>query len=334
MLNIAILGAGFMGESHINGFNSLNSDAAKYVAVCDADMEKAEKFAEGRGLEVFTCLVDMLEKEDIDIIDLCLPSHLHEEFAIKICRAKKHILVEKPIAFTVAAAKRMYDAARENGVRMMTAQALRFWPEYSRIKELKDAGVLGDIKHIYAARLGQVPNWGGGWYNDPAKSGECLLNFTLHDIDYLHYLMGSPKSVYAAGVKDEYGCYNDVFNVFKWENGVNAVVDGSLSMTPGYPFSMRLRVAGTKATVEFSFTSGVNIGPDSASSLMLYVDGKNPEKIEIEQYDGYGKEVDYFARCVQEGKETELVTEDSVLDVLESVELSKQSIIDNEVKAK
>ena len=159
-----------------------------------------------------------------------------------------------------------------------------------------------------------------------------MLNLTLHDIDFLHYMLGRPKTVYSAGVKDANNCYNDIMNVFTWENGVNAIVDGSLSMTPGYPFTMRMRVAGDKATAEFHFSSGVNIGPDSASELMLYIPGKNPEKLEVEQKDGYGAEVLYFADCIEKSNETDWVTEKSILEVLRSVELARESLQDNKVK--
>ena len=333
MLNFAILGAGAMGGAHTNGLASIENDKVKYIAVCDIDEEKAKAFAAEHGIpKVYTDINDMLKDDEIDVVDLCLPSHMHEKFGIMVCEAKKHLLVEKPIAFEVEPAKRIYDAAKRNGVRIMTAQVLRFWPEYKKIKELYDEGVFGTVRHIYAARLGQLPDWGGGWYADPAKSGETMLNLTLHDIDFLHYMLGKPISVYSAGVRDETGCYNDIMNVFKWENGVNAIVDGSLSMTPSYPFTMRFRIAGSKATAEFTYIAGVNIGPDSTSDLILYKPGEEPEKLEVPQIDGYGAEVLYFADCIENGAETDCMTEESILGVLDSIMKAKDSLADNKVK--
>ena len=333
MLKFGLLGAGAMGAAHTNGLASLKKDGVQYVAVCDVDEKKAQEFAKEHNIpKVYTDLAEMLKDPEVEVVDLCLPSHMHEKFTVMVCEAKKHILVEKPIAFEVAAAKRMYDAARQNGVRIMTAQVLRFWPEYMKIKELYDNGTLGKVKHIYAARLGQLPDWGGGWYSDPKKSGETMLNLTLHDIDFLHYMLGQPKTVYSAGVKDEHDCYNDVMNIFTWENGINAIVDGSLSMTPSYPFTMRMRVGGDKATVEFTYISGVNIGPDSTSELILYEEGKEKQKLEVPQNDGYGTEVLYFADCIERGAETECMTEKSILEVLRTIELAKESLADNQVK--
>ena len=333
MLNFALLGSGAMGEAHLGGLASLENDCVNYLAVCDVDEAKAKAFAEKYGIpKIYTDINDMLADEEIDVVDLCLPSHMHEKFGIMVCNAKKHLLIEKPITFEVESAKRIYDCAKENGVRIMTAQVLRFWPEYKKIKELYETGALGEVKHIYAARLGQLPNWGGGWYSDPKKSGETMLNLTLHDIDFLHYMLGNPVSVYTAGVKDENNCYNDTMNIFKWANGINAIVDGSLSMTPGYPFTMHMRVSGKKATVEFKYTAGVNIGPDSAADLILYEEGKEPRKLEVDQKDGYGTEVIYFAKCIESGAETECVTEESILGVLRSIERAKESLAENVTK--
>ena len=331
MIKIGLLGAGMIGSTHINGLLSMNSNIAVYKAVCDIDAAKRSEFAQKYNLLAFSDLDEMLADPDIDMVDLCLPSFMHEEFAVKIARAKKHILIEKPIAFTFEAARNIFTAARENGVRVMVAQVLRFWPEYVKVKEICDSGALGEIITVYAARLGQMVTW-VDWYKDPAKSGETLMNLTLHDIDFLHYVLGKPISVYSAGYKDINNNYNDVMNIFRFEGGVNAMVDGSLSMTAGYPFTMRMRVLGTKGTLEFSYSAGENIGPESTTSLIWYRSGEKGEKLEVENYDGYGKEIEHFAECISAGKDSEIVTEQSVMQVLTSVLAAKESLSKGEIK--
>ena len=137
MLRFAMLGAGAIGSSHVAGLASLGSEAVSYTAVCDVDGQKAKDFAEKYGIQkVYTDINDLLADDEVDVVDLCLPSHIHEKFGIIVCEAGKHLLIEKPITFDAESAKRIYDAARKNGVRIMTAQVLRFWPEYMKIKEL------------------------------------------------------------------------------------------------------------------------------------------------------------------------------------------------------
>ena len=330
MLKIGLLGSGMIGKKHIDGFLSMNSKIAGFTAVCDLDANKRAEFKLKYGLHAYADLDEMLSDGDIDVVDLCLPSHIHEEFAVKIAQAKKHILIEKPIAFTLEAARNIFDAARENGIRVMVAQVIRFWPEYVKIKEICDSGELGDITTVYAARLGQMVTW-VDWYKDPAKSGETLLNFTLHDIDFLHYLLGNPISVFSAGTRDANNNYNDVMNIFRFANGVNAMVDGSLSMTAGYPFTMRMRVLGTKGTLEFTYLAGENIGPDSISSLMWYRMGKESLKVEVDNYDPYGKEIAYFAQCIADRTDTEIVSEQSVMQALCSILTAKESLANGEL---
>jgi predicted dehydrogenase len=326
-MKIGILGAGAMGNAHINGFRSMERQNGEYAAICDIDEARCRAFGEKYGLKTYFDLYEMLHNPEIEMVDICLPSFMHEEFAVKIAAAKKHILVEKPIAFTVEAAQNIYDAAEKNGVRIMVAQVLRFWPEYLKIKEIYEAGEIGDIVTIYAARLGQMVTW-GEWYKDPEKSGETLMNLTLHDIDFLHYMLGKPKSVYSAGRKDEKNNYNDVMNIFKFQNGVNAMVDGSFSMTAGYPFTMRMRVLGTKGTLEFTFISGENIGPESTSSLIMYKPDDGGKKVEVKSYDAYGREIQYFLDCIAKGSPTETVSQKSILTVLSSVIAAKASLAD------
>jgi predicted dehydrogenase len=331
MLKTGLLGAGMIGKMHIDGFLSMKSKIARYTAVCDIDETKRNDFAQEYNLRAFADVDEMLADPDIDIVDLCLPSFMHEQFAVKIAKAKKHILIEKPIAFTLEAARNIFAAARENDIRIMVAQVIRFWPEYAKIKEICNSGALGDIVTVYAGRLGQMVTW-VDWYKDPAKSGETLMNLTQHDIDFLHYLLGEPVSVYSAGTCDANNNHNDVMNIFRFACGANAMVDGSLSMTAGYPFTMRMRVLGTRGTLEFTYTAGENIGPGSASALMWYRPGEKGQKVEAGDYDPYGKEIEYFAECITSGKDPEIVSELSVMQVLASILAAKESLVKGEIK--
>lgn len=331
MIKIGLLGAGMMGATHIGGLRANKVTAAKYIGVCDIDETKRNEFAQKYGIKSYASFDEMMSDSEIDMVDLSLPSHLHEQFCIKIVEAKKHVMVEKPIAFELDAAKRMIAAAQDNGVRLMVGHVLRFWPQYAKIKQMYDDGVFGDLIDVYCARLGQMPTW-GEWYKDPQKSGETLMNLTLHDIDFLHYMLGKPTSVYSAGTKDKMSNYNDVMNIFKFACKTNAIVDGSLSMTPGYPFTMHFRALGTKATVEFIYKAGENIGAGAITTFFLYEEGKDPQDVEFDEYDAYGREIEYFAQCIESGAPTDKVTNESVISVLTSVIAAKQSLADNLVQ--
>jgi len=331
MIKIGLVGTGMIGTEHVGGLAANGADGVEYAAVCDNNKEKCDAFAEKFGVKAYYDYDEMLKDESLDFIDVCTPSDTHEEFAVAAAKAKKHVLLEKPIAFTMEAALNIYRAAHENGVKVMIAQGLRFWPEYAKIKELIDDGTLGDIVTVYAARLGQMPTW-AEWNKDPAKSGETLMNLTLHDIDYVHYLFGKPKSIYSAGSKDQYDCFNDVMNIIKFENGTNVLVDGSLSMTPGYPFTMHMRVLGTKGTVEFSYKAGENIDSESCQTyFLLYDPEEGIKEVDFKKYNTFGCEVQYFADCIRDDVDVDLVSEESVLTVLNSILKAKESLYTGKV---
>lgn len=331
MISFGIVGAGMMGHAHIGGLTANGSDNARYAAICDIDKKKCDEFAEKYGLKAYYDFDEMLKDDGIDAVDVCVPSNIHEGFAVKAAKAKKHILVEKPIAFTIEAAKNMYASAKENGVKLMVAHPLRFWPEYVKIKELVDNGALGGIVTVSAARLGQVPTW-ADWYTNPEVSGETLMNLTIHDIDYVHFLLGKPKSIYSAGTKDKLNSFNDVMNIIQFENGTNVIIDGSMTMTPGYPFTMYMRVLGTEGTVEFTYKAGVNIDAEnSKASLTLYLPDDGGKEVEFKSYDAYGAEVQYFADCIINDKDPDTVSEESVLTTLKSLIKAKESLVTGEV---
>ena len=323
MIRIGLLGSGTMAAAHLKGLVNNRAEAAKVTGVYSPHEARRIAFANEHGIRAYDSFERMLSDAEVNVVDVCVPSHLNEACCQKIAEAKKHIFLEKPIAFTMEAARRIVDAAEKNGVRLMVGQVLRFWPEYVKIKQLYDAGTLGDIRDIYAARLRQEPE--EAWYQDPLKSGGTLLNLMIHDIDFLHHMTGKPVSVYSAGAD---GC-GSVMSTFKFAGGANAVVQGSLSMAPGYPFTAHLRAAGTKATVEFIYKAGESIYTDAETSFVLYEPGKAPQHIETGTYDPYGREVAYFCECIAQGRPTDIVTNESVLSVLASMLAAKKSMKDN-----
>jgi len=132
MVKVAIVGAGFMGRMHAQVYRNLNK--AKLAAIADSDLEKAQLLADKYEATAYSSMEELLNKEDIDAVDICLPTFLHKEYVIKAARAGKDILCEKPIALTVEDAEEMIQAAKINKVKLMIAQVISFWLEYVKLK--------------------------------------------------------------------------------------------------------------------------------------------------------------------------------------------------------
>jgi predicted dehydrogenase len=326
MKRIGIVGAGFISEAHAAGIKQTNNaQLAGFQSRTRASAEaKAAKF----GGKVYETLEEMLQDPSVDIIDICAPSHLHEDLGMKVLAAKKPLLLEKPIAHTKQGAQKLVSKARADGTPFMVCQSLRFMPAYMAIRKVVQEGKLGQVKIAFAARLGQAPNWGDGWYLDPKKSGGVLFNLTLHDYDFFRSIFGAVESVYGVGVKNERDGYEDVVGSLSFKSGVKAVVDGSLAMTPGYPFTMHMRLDGTEGTVEYKYIGGVNLDENATESLLLYKPGQPPITLPGEGEDSFANLIGYFVDCIEKNEPTSLCMPEEmveVIDVLNGIQRSLET---------
>jgi len=329
MKRIGIVGAGFIAEKHAEGIKQFNN--IKLVGITDIVAKKCKDMASKFGVKPYSSFAELLSDDTIDIIDICVPSHLHLDFSLQTIRAGKPFLLEKPIAMNSSDASMIVNSAKEAGIEMMVGQSLRFKPEYMYAKELITSGAIGEVKQIYTARLGQRPSW-GEWYADSKKSGGVLFNIMLHDIDYLYSLFGDVKRVYAVGTKCDNGGYEDIMATLTFSSGQQAIIDGSSMMTPGFPFTMKLRVDGTLGTIEYSFVGGENTEICRTSELHLYTISQEPKLIACQKFSNHGKELSYFADCLERGiKPTLCMPEESVrvIEILESImrSINKQKVV-------
>jgi len=306
MLKVGIVGSGFMGLTHGNAYQQIaDVSIAGFVGKGEANRRKrAEEF----GANEYPSLEAMLDAEDLDIVDICTPTHLNVEMVRRAAEAGKAILLEKPVARTLAEAEEIRGIVDQAGVPTMVAHVLRFWPEYVKIKELMDSGAIGRPRLASAARICQPPDW-TAWYPDPAQSGGVAVTLMIHDFDFCNWLFGVPQEVTAAGHRNEFGAPEDMHVLVRYPDDVAVSFRGSMSMPGGYPFTMALRATGAAGALEFIFRAGVNLeNPGEAQSeFMLYRDGKASAP-EIEPGDGYLGEIEHFVGCLRDGRPIEIGT--------------------------
>ena len=324
MLHIAMIGGGYIGDCHIDAYKAMPSDFAKLTAIVDSNPIAGQKAAEKAGCAWFSSLEDAVEAVTVDVVDICVPTFLHETFVVKAASMGKHVLCEKPVTMTLESFDRMHQACSTAGVKFMTGQVVRFFPEFVRIKKAIDSGELGDIHMFTECRLSQHPAW-TSWHRDPAKSGGGLFDLNTHDIDYIYSLFGMPKQVFATGWKSSTGCWNHVVTALQWE-GKQAVCETSLEMTGEYPFTVGVRAVGDKGTMEYRSTAGANIKEQEAiSGFWKYPVGLEPNRVETEQYDPFRKELEAFLLAVAEDREVP-VQPQQTRDVLRILLATKESL--------
>jgi predicted dehydrogenase len=210
-LRIGMIGYGFMGRAHSNAYNRVNNFfGLEYEpvlqAVCARDKEKAQKFADTWGYaSVETDWRKLIERNDIDAVDICVPNNLHHDIAIAAAQAGKMILCEKPLSMNAAEGEEMVDAVEKAGVANTVWYNYRRVPAVTLAKQLIDEGRLGRIFHYRANFLqdwtisSDLPQGGAGlWRIDVKAAGSGVTGDLLaHCIDTALWLNGPIKNVTA-----------------------------------------------------------------------------------------------------------------------------------------
>jgi predicted dehydrogenase len=210
-LNIGMIGYGFMGRAHSNGYRKVNNFfdleyRPVLKAACARDEGKAKEFAAKWGYEsVETDWKKLLARKDIDAVDICTPNNLHKEISLAAAAAGKAILCEKPLAMNAAEGEEMCAAVEKAGVPNIVWYNYRRIPAVTFAKQLIDSGKLGRIFHYRANFLqdwtisADLPQGGQGlWRLDAAAAGSGVTGDLLaHCIDTAIWLNGSIKNVSA-----------------------------------------------------------------------------------------------------------------------------------------
>src|SRR5690606_24259962 len=205
--NVAIIGTKFMGKAHSNAWLNtprifdLKIKPVLKVAV-GRDQADLQAFADRWGWEeTSTNWREVVERDDVDIVDISVPTHLHHDIAVAAAKAGKHIFGEKPFAMTVAEARAMLEAAEEAGVVHYVNHNYRRAPAVMLAKRLIEDGTIGDIYHWRGAYLQDWimdPNFPLTWHLQEEKAGGGPhFDLNSHSVDLARFLVGELATVTA-----------------------------------------------------------------------------------------------------------------------------------------
>jgi predicted dehydrogenase len=332
MINIGIIGLGFMGSMHLN--NYLKNDKSRVVAVCDLDESRAsgEKNISGNididrdekidfsRFKQYRDISDIVSDKDIDVIDICLPTDITADTAIKAMEAGKNVLCEKPMALTLEEGSRMIKTAREKKVILMIAHCIRFWPEYIYLTQVIKNKDLGKLNSLFLSRLVSHSSYSyDNWLLDEKKSKGAILNLHIHDVDYLVSLFGKPKSLMAQGFYEKDKGYSHVVAQFNYDQVPVVTAVGGWMMPATFEFKMGYTAIFEECTLIYD---------SSANPTLIKLTDEEELTIEgLPSGDGYSREIDYFLECILKGNEPGLCTPESTLESLEVVHEEINSIL-------
>ncbi|HHY81268.1 MAG TPA: Gfo/Idh/MocA family oxidoreductase [Clostridiales bacterium] len=235
MINCAIIGLGAISGAHVEGYLAQGA-SCRITAMSDVREENITRIIDKYKLEAakYTNYKDMLADKTINLVSICTPPGTHKMIAIDCLRAGKHVLVEKPMAPSLAECDEMIDEAKKAGKILSVVSQYRYTGQYYRLKKLLDANKAGKMLHIAVDALfwrGQpyyYLDWRGRW---ETEGGGCTLNHAVHFIDQLIWHAGMPKRVAAfmTNAAHDNSEVEDISEaILQYENGMLGRITSSL----------------------------------------------------------------------------------------------------------
>lgn len=329
MVNIAIIGSGFIGDIHASIYQKIKD--ANVVAFTDVNKESAKLLSEKYKTEYYVDNDNIFKNEDIDCVDICTPPYLHAELSLKAAESKKNIFCEKALALNLADADKVIAAIKRNKIKAMAGHVLRFWPEYIKTKEILDSGELGAPLNIACHRLITTPDWNDThWWLDESKSGGIAAEVLIHDLDVLIWFLGKPKYVKALGNFDKnIGGYYHLGALVDFENNCKGMAEAGWGFKGKFPFTAVLRVLCEKGSIEWQLKAGKNIEDRPFAPLKVYRDDGKEYTPDVIKEDAFILELKYFIDCIVNDDEIKQSTFEDSRNALELALAAKESALKN-----
>lgn len=315
-LRVAEIGMGGISPAHVSAWNRMED--VELVAICDIRPEMMDRYDGQTTAKKYTDFDQMLANEQIDILDITLPTYMHADFAVKALSRGIHVVSEKPISLKREDVVRVYGAAKENGKCFMVAQVLRWWPEYVYLKDCIDSGRFGKLVSGTMTRIGAIPvsSW-DNWMQDPNRSGMVPFDLHIHDLDFLIYTMGKPE-------------IDHVFHGMDYMHTVYRFGEARVACEAAWfhapvQFSATFRMQFEHAVLEFN-GMGLKIYKEDWTVQDMQTASNIEEGCYVPQSDGYFNELRYFVDCVKEGKMPEIIQPselEAVIDTIREVYATK-----------
>lgn len=301
-LRIGLIGTGSIASgAHLPAISKLGN-VLELVAVADVRADVVERIASEYGVDAYTDYHALLERPDIDLVDICTPEFLHAEQVAAAAAAGKHVHCEKPMASSVAECDAMIAACASAGVRFMIGHSRRFTPRYQRLREAIDSGQLGDVTFVRenerrpsafpSAPPDPIAIWAPSgasgtskpWTKQAAFTHGAAMTNAVHEMDLTRWYAGSePVAIYAESrITDPEGEVPDFLTcMIRFANGTTGASEIVNRLPPDHPIYHMTEVMGTAgsaraldsemAAVKVAKSGGSATFPQNWASL-LHVD--------------------------------------------------------------
>jgi predicted dehydrogenase len=320
-LRTVVVGFGYMGKKH--ACNILMSESMALTAVVDSRPDALTAMPEGNirtggidaetlsGIRLYPSLDDCLKAETVDLAYICVHTPAHYEMAMKSLQHGAHVFIEKPFVLNIDEGVALIEEAKRCRRWLGVAHVVRFMPSYVKLKELFVRRTYGELRFISLSRFSGTPAWGDWvkWRSKYGETGGALFDLVIHDIDFLHYMLGAPDAVDSVcfpGVlsRHDYVCAFWRYAGREW----HVKVEGGNTFPSPFPFEASYKAVFEKATVVWNSNNGLD---------MKIINDESVETVPLDDAgEGYRKEGLYFADCILHDREPSACSAESSLETI------------------
>ncbi len=311
-VNVGVIGVGWFGEFHARLYKQLQG--ANLIGVCDADFQRAKDVAEQLGTRAFADSEELLAEQSLEAVSICTSDQHHLKPVLQACQAGKHILVEKPLALSLADCDQMIAASKAAGVRLMVAHILRFSQRYVEARKLIQDGEIGQVRHFYGRR------------NNPRRAARRLgsrcgyhtivFHNAVHDIDIMNWFADSEVveayAIAQSGEMEKEGFHMSdcVLSMLKFQNGAAAVMENCWIYPDTYPTLVDAvtEVTGTQGKLVLDFRNQGGISYTN-KGVGYFENSYWPEIYGLVSGDLH-QELEHFLHCIIEDLPVPVTGED------------------------
>jgi len=297
-VRVGVIGAGMMGSGHAACVRQ--SPRGELAAVADVDGERAREVAGRLGASAYQSHRELLNRSEVDAVIVATPDWAHRDLCLEAAAAGKSMLVEKPLAMTVADCDAIIEAAENAGATLMVGHILRFDPRYVAARAAIQSGDLGGVSYLYGRRSNpvvQARRFGG--------KTTVLHYLGVHEVDWMLWAMGEPVTeVYARSSRkalESLGVDDGVFAILRFSGGAMACVEAGWSRPEqsSVDLDAYLEVIGTVGSL---YVDTPNAGVRVEGVKERRIDTTYGFAMSGQVGGALREEVDHFLRCVQEGR--------------------------------
>ena len=303
MVGIGLVGIGFMGMIHY--LAAQRCAGGKVVALCSRDRAKLAgdwtsiqgnfgprgQQMDLSGTAKHESFEALLADPRVDLVDLCVPNDQHAALAIRALEAGKHVLVEKPIALSVADADAMIAAGRAANRRLLVAHVLPFFPEFQLAHQAAATGQFGSLRAAHFTRVISRPDWSSA-IGDADRSGGPAIDLHIHDTHFIQLLCGPIVAVSSRGVVEQ-NAVTHLTTQYRFGNenaAAVSAVSGAI-VQRARPFAHGYEIYFEQATLSLGIADVPGTGPVNPLCLIL------PDRVDYPDL-GSGDPIDAFGREV------------------------------------